>query len=199
MPQRVGLFFGSFNPIHRSHIIVARTLKDWAGLDEVRFVVTPHNPHKKKANLLDDATRFHLVELALEKREGLSPEPIEFKLPQPNYTVNTLTALTELEPDTEFYLLMGEDNLASFSQWRHPERIIQMVNLLVYPRPGSKVPENSEWLSHPRVKFIEGPMMDRSSTAIRRSLGMDIDPAEDLPSEVANYIKAHGLYQNDAP
>lgn len=194
--MRVGLFFGSFNPIHRSHVIVARTLKEWAELDEVRFVVTPHNPHKQKANLLDDATRFHLVELALEKREGLLPEPIEFKLSQPNYTVDTLAALTELEPNNEFFLLMGEDNLASFPKWREPERIVELVHLLVYPRPGVTPNPDNPWRKHPKVQFIEGPMMDRSSTAIRHALGLDADPSDDLPSAVANYIKDQGLYQN---
>jgi nicotinate-nucleotide adenylyltransferase len=122
--MKVGLYFGTFNPIHVGHIIIANHLVEYSDLDEVWMVVTPHNPHKKKSSLLANHHRFELVYLALQKYTKIKPSDIEFKLPQPNYTVNTLAHINEKYPQHEFSLIMGEDNLKSFHKWKNYDTIL---------------------------------------------------------------------------
>ncbi len=136
--MKIGLYFGTFNPIHVGHLIIANHMAEHADLDQVWMVVTPHNPLKKKNTLLDDYHRLQMVHLATEDFPKIKPSDIEFKLSQPNYTVNTLVHLQEKYPNYEFSLIMGEDNLKSFHKWKNYEAILENHEIYVYPRLEAK-------------------------------------------------------------
>ena len=134
MNKKVGLFFGSFNPIHVGHLIIANHMAEFSDLEEVWMVVTPHNPHKKKKTLLDDVHRLAMVRIAIEDFPNLKASNIEFDLPKPNFTVNTLVVLEEKYPTVDFCLIMGEDNLKSFHKWKNFELILDRHSIYIYPR-----------------------------------------------------------------
>ena len=134
MNKKVGLFFGSFNPIHVGHLIIANHMAEFSDLEEVWLVVTPHNPHKKKKTLLDDVHRLAMVRIAIEDFPNLKASNIEFDLPQPNFTINTLVVLEEKYPTIDFCLIMGEDNLKSFHKWKNFELILDRHSIYIYPR-----------------------------------------------------------------
>ena len=134
MSKKIGLFFGTFNPIHVGHLIIANHMAEFSELNEVWLVVTPHNPHKKKNTLLEDTHRLAMVRIATEAYPKLKASTIEFDLPQPNYTVNTLAVLEEKYPDKEFCLIMGEDNLKSLHKWKNYEVILERYPIFIYPR-----------------------------------------------------------------
>ncbi len=192
--KKTGLFFGSFNPIHIGHLIIANHIVEHTDLDEVWFVVTPHNPHKQKKSLLSDIQRLMMVRLAVENYPKLKASNIEFDLPQPNYTINTLTALQEKYPGKHFVLLIGEDNLPGFHKWKNYEAILQYYTIYVYPRPGVKKPDNNI-LNHPSVHIINAPLMEISATRIRKDIkaGKNIRPL--LPPEVFTYIDEMNFYK----
>lgn len=194
--MKTGLLFGTFNPVHKSHLIVAEYLAQWQNLDEVWLVVTPHNPHKDKAGLLDDTERLHMVELATENIPHFQVSTIEFELPQPNYTVDTLAALQAAHPDRTFFLLMGADNFLSLPRWKDPEGLLHAAQLLVYPRPGAEIPSDHPLLGHARVAIADGPLMERSATAIRAKLGLKGSANDELPRSVAAYIEARQHYRS---
>ena len=194
--MKTGLLFGTFNPVHKSHLIVAEYLAQWKNLQEVWLVVTPHNPHKDKAGLLDDSERLHMVELATADIAHFRVSTVEFELPQPNYTVDTLQALTTAHPDRTFFVLMGADNFLSFPNWKNPAGILAAAELLVYPRPGAEIPPEHPLVSHPKVAIADGPLMDRSATAIRAKLGLQGEANDELPHSVAAYIEARQHYRS---
>ena len=134
MSKKIGLFFGTFNPIHVGHLIIANHMAEFSELNEVWLVVTPHNPHKKKNTLLEDTHRLAMVRIATEAYPKLKASTIEFDLPQPNYTVNTLAVLEEKYPDKEFCLIMGEDNLKNLHKWKNYEVILVRYPIFIYPR-----------------------------------------------------------------
>lgn len=190
--MKVGLYFGTFNPIHVGHLIIANYLAENSDLDEVWMVVTPHNPLKKKSGLLEDYHRLHMIHLATERFDKIKPSDIEFKLPQPNYTINTLIHLTEKFPKYEFSLIMGEDNLKSLNKWKNYEQILEDYDIYVYPRISeSEVPD--EFVNHPKIHKVEAPIIELSSTFIRNSVkeGKDIRPM--LDEKVWEYID-HNLF-----
>uniref|UniRef100_UPI004049A645 nicotinate (nicotinamide) nucleotide adenylyltransferase n=1 Tax=Flavobacterium sp. TaxID=239 RepID=UPI004049A645 len=189
--MKIGLYFGTFNPIHVGHLIIANHFAEFSDLEEIWMVVTPHNPHKNKSTLLDDYHRLHMVFLATENYPKLKPSDIEFKLPQPNYTVNTLAYLTEKYPQHEFALIMGEDNLKSLHKWKNYEYILKHHELYVYPRVSDKEEEFS--LVSTKVHVINAPVVEISSTFIRNSIkeGKNIKPM--LPEQVFEYIN-HNLF-----
>ncbi|MDG1253223.1 MAG: nicotinate (nicotinamide) nucleotide adenylyltransferase [Schleiferiaceae bacterium] len=193
--MKTGLLFGTYNPIHRSHLILAQSLADWKSLDEVWFVVTPHNPHKIKEELLEGKERLHMVRLATAAMPHLLASDFEFSLAQPNYTVDSLLAFQNAFPQRAFYLLMGADNLLSFPRWKSPEAILDMVHILVYPRPETEIPGDNEWMRHPKIHLMDAPLMDRSASEIRERLGMNADAKDDLTPEVAAYIEAQQHYR----
>lgn len=197
MKPRIGLFFGSFNPIHRSHVIVATALQMWAQLDHVRLVLTPHSPVKSKNNLLAYQERLSMVEAALTGMDNLKVERIELTLPQPNYTIDTVRALMDREPDCDFVLLMGADNLLGFAQWKQSEDILKCLPLLVYPRPHYPLPDDSPWHNHPRVTLVPGKAMERSSSAIRKALKSGASVEGEVPDTVANMLRDNGHYTQD--
>jgi len=147
----IGLFFGSFNPIHIGHLIIANLVKETTDVQEVWFVVSPQNPFKKNKNLLHEFDRLAMVEAAVADDYSFRAIDVEFSMSKPSYTVDTLTLLQEKHPEKTFHLIIGEDNLSSFPKWKNHEQILAHFNLIVYPRKGS---DKSELLSHPKVKMI---------------------------------------------
>lgn len=192
--MKIGLYFGTFNPIHVGHLIIANHMAENADLEQVWMVVTPHNPHKKKETLLDDYHRLQMVHLATEDYPKLKPSDIEFKLSQPNYTVNTLVHLEEKYPDHEFSLIMGEDNLKSLHKWKNFEVLLQNHDIYVYPRL-SPEQENLDLKNHPKVHLIDAPIVEISSTFIRKSIkdGKNIQPL--LSDKVWEYIDHNNFYR----
>ncbi len=192
--MKVGLFFGTFNPIHVGHLTIANHIAEYSDLDQVWFVVTPHSPFKKKNSLLDDHQRLEMVYRATKDYSKLKQSDIEFKLPQPNYTVNTLAHLEEKYPDYEFALIMGEDNLKSFHKWKNYQVILEMHDIYVYPRmSGGKV--ETEFDEHPTIHHIDAPIMELSSTFIRKSIkqGKNVRPM--LPENVWEYLDEMNFYK----
>ena len=165
--MHVGLFFGSFNPIHIGHLALANYMASFTDLKAVWFVVSPHNPLKEKASLLDQNQRLHMVNLAIEDIAFFKSSDIEFKLSQPSYTINTLAHLKEKYPKHTFSLIIGEDNLQSFTKWKNYEEILKNHKLYVYPRPNVL---KSELKKHPQIVMTEAPIMEISSTFIRNAI-----------------------------
>ena len=192
--MKIGLYFGTFNPIHVGHLIIANHMAENADLDQVWMVVTPHNPHKKKATLLDDYHRLQMVHLATEDFPKLKPSDIEFKLSQPNYTVNTLVHLEEKFPNHQFSLIMGEDNLKSLHKWKNYEVILNNHDIYVYPRISSEA-ENLELKNHHKIHLIDAPIVEISSTFIRNNIkeGKNVQPL--LPAKVWEYIDHNNFYK----
>ena len=176
---------------------------EFSDLDEVWFVVTPHNPHKKKKTLLEDHHRLAMVQIAVENYPKLKVSNVEFDLPQPNYTINTLAYLEEKYPDQTFCLIMGEDNLKSFPKWKNYNVILERYPIYVYPRisEGSidtefYTPlEGGKGIYHERIRMIDAPIIELSSTFIRKSIktGKNIRPM--LPTEVWNYLDEMNFYR----
>ena len=192
--MKVGLYFGTFNPIHVGHIIIANHLVEYSDLDEVWMVVTPHNPHKKKSSLLANHHRFELVYLALQKYTKIKPSDIEFKLPQPNYTVNTLAHINEKYPQHEFSLIMGEDNLKSFHKWKNYDTILENHTIYCYPRI-SNGEIKSKLENHPKIHKIDAPIIEISATLIRQGIKNNKNVAPMLSVETWKYIDEMNFYR----
>jgi nicotinate-nucleotide adenylyltransferase len=190
--KKVGLFFGTFNPVHIGHMVIASYMAEFTDLDEVWMVVSPHNPFKKKSSLLDDYQRLHLVNLAIDDHPKIKASDIEFKLSQPSFTIHTLTHLKEKHPDYHFSLIMGADNLESFHKWKNYERILEIAKLIVYPRPGY---DGGSLKKHPSVKWVDAPLMQISSTFIREALKQKKNLDFILPEKVLKYIKEMHFYE----
>lgn len=188
--KRIGLFFGSFNPIHIGHLIIAQYIQQNTSLDEVWMVVSPHNPFKKKRNLLDERSRLHLVQLAVEDIEGLQASDVEFYLEKPSYTVVTLAHLREKYPDQEFHLIMGSDNRENLHRWRNGDYIEEHFPIIVYPRPNH--PKEKD---HPNTLWIDAPLMELSSTYIRHSIKEGRNASFMLDAKVWKYIDHNNLYK----
>jgi len=194
MNRKVGLFFGTFNPIHTGHLIIANHMAEYSDLEEIWLVVTPHNPHKKKSSLLDNHHRLEMVYRACETYEKLKPSNIEFDLPQPNYTVNTLAHLQEKFPTNDFCLIMGEDNLKSFHKWKNSEVIIENHEIYVYPRiaPGEVA---EEYKGHAKITRVAAPIVEISSTFIRKSIKASKNVRPLLDAKVWEYIDQMNFYK----
>ena len=192
--MKIGLYFGTFNPIHVGHMIIANHMAEYSGLEQIWLVVTPHNPVKSKSTLLEDYKRLEMVFLATGPYPKLKPSDFEFKLPQPNFTVNTLAHLKEKYPQHEFSLIMGEDNLRTFQKWKNHDVILENHELYVYPRIAAEV-EDALLGNHPKIKFISAPVVEISSTFIRESIrnGKNVRPL--LPAEVWQYVDHNNLYK----
>jgi nicotinate-nucleotide adenylyltransferase len=193
--MKIGLYFGTFNPIHIGHLIIANHLAEFSDLDQIWMVVTPHNPLKNKQTLLDDYQRLQLVFLATEDYIKIKPSDIEFKLAQPNYTVNTLAHLQDKFPQHEFSLIMGEDNLNSFHKWKNYEVILKNHNIYVYPRIDSEATPKWDYKNNSRIHFITAPIVEISSTFIRESIKIKKNVRPLLPEKVWEYIDHNNLYK----
>jgi nicotinate-nucleotide adenylyltransferase len=190
--MKVGLFFGSFNPIHVGHMILANYMLEFTDLDKVWFVISPHNPLKNKSTLLEDRQRLQMVRIAVEDNNKLKASDVEFKLSQPSYTVHTLAYLKEKYPKNEFVLIMGADNLATFHKWKNYEEILKFHEIYVYPRKESL---ESELPKYKKVKFVNAPVIEISSTMIRSAIKEKKDIRYFVPEKVWEYIKEMHFYE----
>ncbi|HEY1025282.1 MAG TPA: nicotinate (nicotinamide) nucleotide adenylyltransferase [Sphingobacteriaceae bacterium] len=188
----VGLFFGSFNPVHVGHLIIASFMANYTGMDQVWLVVSPHNPLKHKGDLINMYDRLEMARLATENAQNIRVSDVEFRLPQPSYTIDTLTHLKERYPEHRFTLIMGSDNLASLKKWKNYELLLRDHQIAVYPRPGF---ENEELAAHPSVTITETPLMEISSTFIRKSLRAGKTVQFIVPEKVLEFIDSKNLYR----
>jgi nicotinate-nucleotide adenylyltransferase len=194
----IGLYFGSFNPVHIGHIAIAGYMTEYAGLDQVWFVVSPHNPLKKKETLLADHHRLYMAQLAIGDNPRLRASDIEFKLPVPSYTIDTLAHLEEKHPNHQFCLVMGEDNLFSLHRWKNAIELARRFPIYVYPRPDSVKPDSiqlKELISGAEIHYVQAPLMDISGTFIREGIKNGKDLSYFLSPEVWKYIKEMHFYE----
>jgi len=189
--MKVGLFFGSFNPIHIGHLAIANYMLEFTDLEKIWFVVSPHNPLKKKETLLPDIQRLRMVREAIGDFTKFKASDIEFKLPQPSYTINTLAYLKEKIPKNKFALIMGSDNLKTFHRWKNYEEILKNHELFIYPR---KNYDGGELKNNKRVHVTQAPEMEISSTMIREAIKNKKDIRFFLPESVWNYISEMKFY-----
>lgn len=189
--QKIGLFFGSFNPIHIGHLVIANVMAENTDLNKVWFVVSPQNPHKPSKGLLHEFDRYDMVKAAIADHYKLEASDIEFHLPRPSYTIDTLAHLTEKFPGKEFKIILGQDNLESFPRWKNYEEILRQFELYVYPRPGVI---NSELMHHERVKMVEAPLMDISATYIRACIKGNKSIRYLVPEAVEQMIRTRHFY-----
>lgn len=187
----IGLYFGSFNPIHVGHLIIANTMLENTEIEEVWFVVSPQNPLKKRSNLEHEFDRFDLVQAAIHDNYHFKATDVEFHMPKPSYTVDTLAYLTDKLPQHKFKLIIGEDNLASFPKWKNFNVILENHGLLVYPRPQSNP---SGLKDHPNVKIVDAPLLDISATFIRKQIKMGKSVKYLIPDSVNEMIERKKLY-----
>ncbi len=188
--MKVGLFFGSFNPIHIGHLAIANYMVEYTDLHEFWFVVSPHNPLKKKKTLLDGHHRYDMVSMAIKSDERFQATDIEFRLPQPSYTVDTLTYLSERYPENNFVLIMGEDNLENIGKWKNFEFLLENYEIFLYPRPGC----HTEEIENSRITKVNAPLMEISSSFIRKAIKENKDIRHFLPEEVFQYISDMHFY-----
>ncbi len=192
--KKIGLYFGTFNPIHIGHLIIANHMVEHSDLDEIWMVVTPHNPFKKKSSLLDNHHRLEMVYKATEAYEKIHPSDIEFKLPQPNYTVYTLAHISEKYPSYQFNLIMGEDNLKSLHKWKNYETILENHNVYVYPRISEGIVE-TQFDNHPKIHRVAAPIIEISSTMIRNGIKDEKNMKPLLSDAVWKYIDEMNFYK----
>ncbi len=190
--MKIGLFFGSFNPIHTGHLILAQTALNLTDLDRVWLVVSPQNPFKDKKNLLPEYDRFRMAELALEGNEHMLASNVEFSLPKPSYTIDTLTHLSERYKTYTFSLIMGADNLQHFHKWKNHEAILKYYQLYIYPRSQA---EPGPLADHPHVRTFEAPMLDISATYIRETVRQKGSVRYMVPEAVFGYLEENGLFR----
>lgn len=191
--KQIGIFSGSFNPIHMGHLILANYIKEFTYPDEVWFVVTPHNPLKNAENLLDDDLRLKMVTLALENFDGLKVSDIEFSMPRPSYTIDTLTKLREMHPDKEFTLIIGSDNWAGFHRWKDYARILAEFKILIYPRLGNEIVIPAEFSES--IGLVKAPVIELSSTFIRNSIKEGKNMQAFVPKKVYELIEEQHIYR----
>jgi nicotinate-nucleotide adenylyltransferase len=188
---KVGLFFGSFNPIHVGHLIIANIMAETTDLQKVWFVVSPQNPFKPSKGLLHEFDRYDMVRAAVYDSYKLEVSDIEFNLPKPSFTIHTLLHLKERHPEKDFKVIIGEDNLEGFTKWKSHDRILEDYGLYVYPRPDT---QPSDLKNHPNVRMVEAPMLDISATFIRNCIRKNQSIRYLVPDAVEAMIKAKGFY-----
>jgi nicotinate-nucleotide adenylyltransferase len=192
--KKVGLFFGSFNPIHIGHLVIAEYMVEFTPMDQVWFVVSPQNPLKKKETLLNEKNRISMVRLAIEYDTRFKASSVEFDLPRPSYTVDTLAHLSEKHPKIEFSLILGYDNLATIYKWKNYEVLMRDYMLYVYPRlhQGGTLGTLG---THPSVVITEAPIIELSSTFIRNAIKEGKTIKHMVPPQVGDYIREMNFYK----
>ena len=190
--MKIGLFFGSFNPIHIGHLAIANYMAEYTDLDQIWFVVSPHNPFKNKSSLLTDYHRLELVNRAIERYPNFKASNIEFGMPQPSYTIDTLTYLKEKNPTHQFSLIVGSDNLKNFTKWKNHDLILKNHGLFVYPRPDFES-ENIELKGN--ISIVEAPLMEVSSSFIRKAISEQKEIPFFMPESAYNYLKEMHFYE----
>lgn len=192
--MKIGLYFGSFNPIHTGHLIIAQHILNHTEIQRLWFVISPHNPLKDKASLANDRDRLHLVQLAIEDNPSMKASDIEFKLPQPSYTIDTLTYIKEKYPRYEFALIMGADNLLSLPKWKNYQLLINNYPIYIYKRPN--YPIESALVQHENIHVLDTPLLDISSTWIRQLIKTKKSIRYLVPEKVFEYLESSHLYRN---
>ncbi len=192
--KKIGLFFGSFNPIHIGHLILANYILENSDMDELWFVVSPQNPFKDKKSLLKDHNRLDMAQLAVKNYPKMRASNVEFSLPQPSYTIDTLTYLHEKYPDHSFSLIMGEDNLNGLHKWKNADLLLKNYHIIVYPRIFESE-KNSEYPAHENISLVKAPVIELSATEIRNMIkaGKNVRPM--LPPEVFDYLDGSSFYK----
>ncbi len=193
--KKIGLFFGSFNPIHIGHLILANYILENSDMEELWFVVSPQNPFKDKKSLLKDHNRLDMVQRAIENYPKMKASNVEFSLPKPSYTIDTLIYLHEKYPDYSFALIMGEDNLDGLHKWKNAELLIKNHQIIVYPRIFEGKKKDREYLPHENISLINAPIVELSATEIRQMIkeGKNVRPM--LPPEVFEYLDGSSFYK----
>lgn len=191
LTKKIGLFFGSFNPVHIGHLIIGQYFTQFSDISEVWFVVSPQNPLKEKKNLLDSHLRLYMVNLALEDDPLLRTTNIEFSMPQPSYTIDTLAYIGEKYPEKQFVLIGGTDILPTFHKWKNYQEILGQYELYIYNRPGY---EPGEYSSHISIRFFNAPLMEISASFIRKAIHEGKDVSYMLPPKVWLHIVDMGFY-----
>ncbi len=192
--KKIGLFFGSFNPIHIGHLILANYILENSDMEELWFVVSPQNPFKEKKSLLNDHNRLDMVQLAIKNYPKMRASNVEFSLPRPSYTIDTLAYLHEKHPDVSFSLIMGEDNLESLHKWKNSEKLVATHQIIVYPRmfdPG----KSKEYFQHENISLVKAPIIELSATEIRNMIRIGKNVRPMLPPEVFDYLDGSSFYR----
>jgi nicotinate-nucleotide adenylyltransferase len=189
--MKIGLFFGSFNPIHIGHLIIANIMKEQTDLEQVWFVVSPQNPLKKNKGLLHEFDRYDMVQRAIADNYNFKVCDVEFHMPKPSYTIDTMTWLQEKHPEHSFVLIIGEDNLVQFEQWKNHDKILQYFQLYVYPR---HCLEESELKNNVKVRMVPAPLLDISATFIRDCVKNNKSIRYMVTPEVENFIQQKNFY-----
>lgn len=190
--MKVGLYFGSFNPIHHGHLIIANFILQSTDLDQVWFIVSPHNPLKPSSNLLNEYHRLFLVQLAIEGENKLRASDIEFKLPKPSYTVTTLTYLREKFPQQSFAIIMGSDSFQNLDKWKNHTHILGNYPIYVYVRPGH---EQISAYSNANIHILKAPLLEISATHIRKNIKEGKSIRYLVPEKVMDEIERNGYYR----
>ena len=194
MAKRIGIFGGSFNPIHVGHAIIASAILRQGLIDQLWFMVTPENPFKQGQNLAPERHRLCMAELVARRIPNAVTSAFEMQLPRPSYTIDTLNALQKRFPKDEFYLIIGADNWAKWNNWKSPSEIVSKFHVLIYPRLGYEV--NIPLELQEKVQLVEAPIIEISSTEIRQLIAQDQSPAFYVADDVYNYINEHNLYRD---
>ncbi len=190
--MKTGLYFGSFNPIHIGHLAIANFMIEFTDLEQLWFVVSPQNPLKEKRSLLKDYHRLEMVRLAVDDDDRFRASDIEFKLPSPSYTIDTLAYLEEKHPGREFQLVMGADGLRTFHKWKHADLLQRNYHRLIYPRPGEIQGQNPE---PPNATLVNAPLMDISSSFIRKAISKGKDVRHLVPAKAYQYMREMHFYE----
>jgi nicotinate-nucleotide adenylyltransferase len=190
--KRTGLYFGSFNPIHIGHMIIASYMVEFTDLDDVMLVISPHNPLKEKKSLLADHHRLALANIAVEDEPRVRTTNVEFKMPQPSYTIDTIIRLEEKYPGRKFILIAGTDIFPTFHKWKNYDELLKKCQIYVYNRPGYSL---GNYEGHPNIKVFDAPLMEISSSFIRKSIAEGKDMRYFLPERVYRYIREMHFYE----
>ncbi len=188
--KKTGLYFGSFNPVHIGHMAIANYMVEFTDIDQLWFVVSPQNPLKKKSSLLADHHRLELLNIAIDDSLLFNASNIEFKMPRPSYTIDTLTYLNEKYPNRKWVLIMGADNLKSLHKWKNSKQLIENYEIYVYPRPDIIIDDYSD-----KIKIIDAPLIEISSSFIRKAIASGKDVSYFMPSKVAEYVADMHFYE----
>ena len=190
--MNIGLYFGSFNPIHHGHLIIATHLINQTDLDEVWMMVSPHNPFKSSAILLNEQHRYHLVQTALGDETRIKASNIEFKLPKPSYTVTTLAYLKEKYPQHSFHIIMGSDGFQNINKWHNADVIIKNYKIFIYKRPGFDIKETFG----ANTQILDAPLLEISSTHIRKLIKENKSISYLVPQNVKEEIERNNYYKS---
>ncbi|MEO8412121.1 MAG: nicotinate (nicotinamide) nucleotide adenylyltransferase [Ginsengibacter sp.] len=188
--MKIGLYFGSFNPVHVGHLIIASHIANSTMLEQVWFVISPHNPLKKEATLLNEHHRKHLIDVSIEGEKKLKTSSIEFKLPKPSYTIDTLTYLSEKFPEHHFSIIMGSDSYSNINRWKNYAVLLKNYEIYIYERPGFKIKENTA----ANITILKAPLLEISSTRIRELIQAKKSIRFLVPDMVKEEIEKHQYY-----